>query len=51
MTRDALLNLLREAARSDDPEDAHISADAALLVYLNDPEIQAAYENITRWYA
>jgi hypothetical protein len=51
MTKIELLAFLERCQRSDDPEAAHSDADAALLAYINDPEITAAYEAIKRWYA
>lgn len=49
--RSKLLVALRELGEPGDPEYAHGEADRLLLDYLNDPEITAAYEAITRWYA
>lgn len=55
MTRDELLAKLQAIARdSDDRYDMrsdHEDADAALLAYINDPEIAAAFEAIEKWYA
>jgi hypothetical protein len=52
MTRDELLTSLR-ALQGDhvDPEQAHCEADALLLMYIGDPEIEEAYERIEKWYA
>ena len=50
MTRDELLNELR-SLQSMDPEQAHCEADALLLMYIGDPEIEEAYERIEKWYA
>lgn len=43
MERDHLLRLLAALAADGDGEKAHVIADAALLDYINDPEITAAY--------
>jgi hypothetical protein len=51
MTKTELLDVLTRCQRDRDPEGAHADADDALLSYINDPEITAAYEAITRWYA
>lgn len=58
MTRDELLQKLRECIvmsggpdGSGDPEAAHSVADDALLEYINDAEISAAFDDIYRWYA
>ena len=51
MTRDELLSLLAEYARETDTEGAHADADAALIAYIGDPEIDAAYRAIDKWYA
>jgi hypothetical protein len=49
--RAVLLAKLREAAASGDTEGGHLDADQALLGFINDAEITAAYEEIPRWYA
>ena len=53
MTRDALLQVLREivARDSGDIEVDHAEADKALLEFINDDEIAAAYAAIDKWYA
>lgn len=53
MTRQDLLDKLRRLAdeAEQDWERAHLEADKALLAFLDDPEISAAYEAIERWYA
>ncbi|AGT12960.1 hypothetical protein KAYACHO_56 [Mycobacterium phage KayaCho] len=43
MTKARLLRTLGELAKETDGEKAHSEADAALLDYLADPEITAAY--------
>lgn len=49
-SRAGVLAQLRALAGAD-PERAHLEADRALLDYLADPEIRAAYEALDRWYA
>lgn len=34
-----------------DSEAPHIEADAALLAYIDDPEVTRLFESLTRWYA
>lgn len=46
---DRLEHIRREYGR--DPEHAHAEADEALLKYINDPEVRAAYDAIEKWYA
>jgi hypothetical protein len=47
MTRDELLALLRGLEGDNgDLEAAHVEADKALLTYINDPDISAAFEEI-----
>jgi hypothetical protein len=51
MTRDELLFRLRALAQWDDPEEAHVWADEALLEFINDQEIKKAYGEIEKCYA
>lgn len=53
MTKDELIEKLKECAElaKGDREIAHIEADDALLVFINDPEITAAYEAFEKWHA
>jgi hypothetical protein len=44
MTREEALQQLRELAKHDDMDIAHIKADDILLALINDPEITAAYK-------
>ena len=43
--------VLQELAGLQDVEIAHAEADEALLMYLNDKDIQEAFEEVPRWYA
>lgn len=51
MTRDELLARLIELAKDPDTERAHHEADRALLAFIGDPEIEAAFDAVERWYA
>lgn len=46
-----LVEVLEECAAIGDPEIAHAKADAALLDYINDPEVREAFEAVEKWYA
>ncbi len=47
----ALIERLERLASLNDRESAHGEADDALIEYINDPEIAAAYSAIEKWYA
>ncbi len=49
--REILLKRLGECADNHDAECAHADADEALLDYINDPEITAAWQKVEKWYA
>lgn len=51
MTKQELIEALRECVNKGDPEDHHLAADQLLLDYINDPEVQEAFDNIEKWYA
>lgn len=51
MTKDELIAKLKECATNDDTEVAHSDADDFLIEYINDPDIEAAYHSINKWYA
>ena len=46
-----LLEKLRSLKDATDIERAHSEADDALIAYIGDPEIKAAYEAVEKWYA
>jgi len=48
MTKDQLLERLEEV-KNYGPEAGHVKADEALLEYIDDKEIKAAYKAITRY--
>lgn len=49
MTKEELLKILTQT--SGDPEHDHSAQDEALLEYIDDPEITAAFNSGTKWYA
>ena len=51
MTKLELLEILKRCEEQPDTETAHADADEALLDYINDVEIRAAYEAVSKWYA
>lgn len=53
MTKEELIKRLREIndTMGHDAEAAHGDADDALLDYINDDEVRAAWDVIPRWYA
>jgi hypothetical protein len=51
MTKEELIARLKEYAELHDAEIAHINADAALIDFINDPDVTAAFNAIDRWYA
>lgn len=51
MTKQELLDILRSLNNNIDPELNHGAADAALVDFINDPDIREAYDNIIKWYA
>lgn len=48
--RAALLDKLR-GLEHEDPESGHVEADRALLAFIDDDEIAAAFDAISEWYA
>ena len=51
MTKEELIAKLKECALNDDTEVAHLDADDALLEYINDPDVKAAFDDVDKWYA
>lgn len=52
ISREDLLRNLKELAElKHDPEVAHSEADELLINYINDPEIEKAFEEVPKWYA
>ena len=51
MTKEKLIEELKQQLNNGDQEDAHIAADNLLLQYINDKEIEDAYNMIDKWYA
>jgi hypothetical protein len=50
MTLDALIVTLEQECQSGDPEIDHAQADAALLTYIDDARVTAAFAAIRKWY-
>ena len=46
-----LIETLKELKELGDMELSHIEADEALLRFINDKEIEDAYESISKWYS
>jgi hypothetical protein len=53
VTKDELLVILAEQdeEQQSNYEHGHSVADRALLAYINDPDISAAFEAVGKWYA
>lgn len=51
ISRQELIRNLEELAQLKDIELAHEEADELLLSYVNDPDIESAYEEVPKWYA
>ena len=52
MKKEELLKLLEENGKDNgDHEQMHANCDEALLQYIDDNEIRAAYDKGTKWYA
>lgn len=51
MTKDELLEKLSALAEGHDSEHAHAEADKALIEFIDDDEITAAYQSVEKWYA
>lgn len=50
ISRDKLLERLVDLQETD-PETGHIEADEALMEYINDKEIEEAFEKLEKWYS
>lgn len=51
MTIRELVEALKALEKCDDPELAHAEADALLLKYIADAEVDFAFAAIDKWYA
>ena len=47
----ALLDFLKSLKDSDNPEEAHVNADRALIAFIGNERISDAYDEIEKWYA
>lgn len=51
MTKEELIEKLKDLQDGDDTENLHIKADDLLLEFINDPAISEEYKKIDKWYA
>lgn len=51
MTKEELITKLNDLLSEHDAEKAHIKADELLLEYIDDMDIEVAYEAIEKWYS
>ena len=51
MTKEELIKKLKEQQLNSDTEMAHSIADDLLIEYVNDKEIEEAFDSIDKWYA
>lgn len=51
MTKDELIEALKDCEEADDTEQAHVKADQLLLAYINDSSVTEAFEAIYKWYS
>lgn len=51
MLRNELIKELKKLSKRGDTEIAHSEADNLLIQYINDDEIEKAYEAVPKWYA
>lgn len=52
ISREELISKLKELIGDEtDPEASHAEADELLLNYINDPEIEKAFEEVPKWYS
>ena len=51
MTKEELITKLHECRDEMDTEVGHAAADDALIEYINDLEIEEAYNDVPKWFA
>ncbi len=51
MTKQELIEKLKELHDNFDVEVAHVKADDLIIEFINDEEIKEAYDNVPKWYA
>lgn len=51
MTKDELIAALQDATIDGDTERSHLVADRLLLRYIDDQEIQDAWDHVPKWYS
>lgn len=50
-TKDELISMLKKLSESDDYEVTHSLADDLIIRYINDEEIENAYNEVGKWYS
>lgn len=50
MTKEQLIEKLKHYAKYENHEFARIEAESALIEYIGDPEIEAAFDDMNNWY-
>jgi hypothetical protein len=51
VTKEELIDRLNKGAEDHDPERGHADCDDALLEYIDDPDVTAAFNTGFKWYA
>lgn len=51
MTKQELIAKLKDLQGPGDTENQHVQADELLIEYIADADIEAAYEEVDKWYA
>ena len=51
ITKVELLSNLRELTEIRDPEITHVEADELLIKYINDKDIERAFDEVPKWYS
>lgn len=51
LTKEKAISLLKQLSESNDFESTHELADQILVKFINDKEIETAYNNVGKWYS
>lgn len=51
LSRDEIIQILKDLSVDDDYEATHALADYAIIKYINDKEIENAYNEVGKWYS
>lgn len=51
LSRDEIIQILKDLSIDDDYEVTHGLADYAIIKYINDKEIEDAYNEVGKWYS